>query len=487
MHCLNARLRQTPFKKNELNMLLTITTTHTPATDLGFLLHKHPDRLQSVDLAMGKAHIFYPESSEKQTTIALLLDIDPISLVRGARNLSGKGFTLGQYVNDRPYVASSFLSVALSKAFSTAMNGKCSGKPELVDQPLPLQVRLSVLPARKGGEILIRKLFEPLGYQVRLQRHTLDDLFIEWGESRYFTLDLSHTVRLHELLSHLYVLIPALDNDKHYFVNQDEIDKLLAKGRGWLADHPEKDQIARRYLINLGSLSRQALARLTEEEEAEKKEEPEQELPPEEKKRKETLNQKRLKAVVDELNKSEASTVLDLGCGEGKLIRRLVREKQFSKITGMDVSHAVLSKAKERLHWEDMAPRQKERLELFQGALTYRDKRLAGYNAAVVMEVIEHLDANRLQAFERVLFACAAPQTIILTTPNREYNVLFQGMQPDSLRHTDHRFEWTRKEFETWAQGVAERYNYTVEFRQIGEQDEKAGGPTQMGIFTHGN
>ncbi len=474
-------------------MLLTITTTHTPATDLGFLLHKHPDRVQSVDLALGKAHIFYPESSEEQTTIALLLDIDPISLVRGARNLSGKGFTLGQYVNDRPYVASSFLSVALSKAFSTAMNGKCSAKPELVDQPLPFQVRLSVLPAPRGGEILIRKLFEPLGYQVGLQRHILDDQFTEWGESRYFTLDLSHTITLHELLSHLYVLIPALDNDKHYFVNQDEIDKLLAKGRGWLADHPEKDQITRRYLIHLGSLSRQALARLTEEEaeeeteEEKNPEEPGYEVPPEEKKRKETLNQQRLNVVVEALRKSEAVTVLDLGCGEGKLIRRLLRERQFKKITGMDVSHVVLSKAKERLHWEDMAPKQRERLELFQGALTYRDKRLAGYDAAVVMEVIEHLDMNRLQAFERVLFACAVPKTIILTTPNREYNALFEGMQAGSLRHTDHRFEWTRNEFETWATGVAERHNYSVEFQQIGEEDKKVGGPSQMGIFTHGN
>ncbi len=465
-------------------MLLTITTTYTPATDLGFLLHKHPDRVQSVALAMGRAHIFYPESSEEKTTAALLLDIDPIALVRGAR-LSGKGFSLGQYVNDRPYAASSFLSVALSTAFSTAMNGRCAARPELVEQPLPFAVRLSVLPAPRGGELLIRRLFEPLGYQLELERHILDDQFGHWGHSRYFTLDLSHTLTLRELLSHLYVLIPALDNDKHYFVTQDEIDKLLAKGRGWLAAHPEKEQITRRYLINLGSLSRQALARLSEEEEAE--EEPEEELLPEEKERKETLNQKRLAAVAEELKKAGAETVLDLGCGEGRLIRLLLREKQFRKITGMDVSHAALSKAKERLHWEEMAPKQKERLELFHGALTYRDKRLAGYEAAAVVEVIEHLDANRLRAFERVLFACAAPRTVVLTTPNREYNVLFEGLRPGGLRHSDHRFEWTRTEFVTWAEGVARRHNYTVEFRQIGEEDKEIGGPSQMGIFSYGN
>ena len=438
-------------------MLLTISTTHVPATDLGYLLHKHPDRLQSVDLSVGRAHIFYPACSEEKTTAALLLDIDPIALVRG-RNLSGRGFSLGQYVNDRPYVASSFLSVALSKAFSTAMNGRCVARPELVEQPMPFSVRISVLPAPRGGELLIRRLFEPLGYQVKLQRHILDEKFTDWGESRYFTLDLSHTLTLKELLSHLYVLIPALDNDKHYFVSQSEIDKLLAKGKGWLATHPEKEQITRRYLFNLGSLSRQALKRLTEEE-GEDKEQEDDKREPEEKQRKESLNHQRLVAVAEQLRQSGAKKVLDLGCGEGKLLRILLKERQFSQITGMDVSYADLCKAKERLHWEDMAPKQRERMQLFQGALTYQDKRLEGYDAAAIVEVIEHLDENRLQAFERVVFACAAPRTVVLTTPNREYNSLFVNMKPESLRHTDHRFEWTRKEFEDWAQGVAARYN----------------------------
>ncbi|MEM0992840.1 MAG: hypothetical protein AAF847_12605 [Bacteroidota bacterium] len=142
-------------------MLLSISTTHQPATDLGFLLHKHPDRLQSVDLSVGKAHIFYSESATEQTTVNLLLDIDPIDMVRGGRKLSGRGFALGQYVNDRPYVASSFMSVAIAKAFSTAMNGRCSKKPDLVEVKMPFEVQLTVLPAPKGGARLIRKMFEP--------------------------------------------------------------------------------------------------------------------------------------------------------------------------------------------------------------------------------------------------------------------------------------------------------------------------------------
>jgi|TARA_B110001450_G_C17636136_1_gene487253 3' terminal RNA ribose 2'-O-methyltransferase Hen1 len=465
-------------------MLLNITTTHKPATDLGYLLHKHPDKLQSIDLSIGKAHIFYPENSDERTTASLLLDIDPIDMVRGGRNLSGRGFSLGQYVNDRPYVASSFMSVAIAKAFSTALNGKCNKKPELVDVKMPFEIDISVLPAPKGGEILIRKMFEPLGYSVGLERHILDDKFLDWGDSKYFTLKLSHTITLQELLSHLYVMIPALDNDKHYYVSQNEIEKLLEKGKGWLANHPEKEQITKRYLYNLHSLSRQALEQLNDDTESE---EIKEEIATEEVIRKETLHQQRLSLVLEKLKESGAKRVLDLGCGEGKLIRMLLKEKQFSNISGMDVSYQELTRCKDRLHWDEMAPRQKDRINLFQGALTYKDKRLEGFDAAAIVEVIEHLDENRLKSFERVVFEFAQPKTIVLTTPNGEYNVLFENMEADTMRHTDHRFEWSRNEFETWANKVAERNNYSVHFLPIGEEDKKVGAPSQMAIFEYGN
>lgn len=462
-------------------MLLTISTTHQPASDLGYLLHKHPDKLQSVDLSIGKAHIFYPESTDARTTVSLLLDINSIDMVRGRENTSGKGFSLGQYVNDRPYVASSFMSVALSKAFSTAMNGKCNNRPELLGIEMPFEVKITVLSAPKGGEMLIKRLFEPLGYQVRTERHILDEQYPNWGESKYFSLRLVHTITLQSLLNHLYVLIPVLDNDKHYYVDETEIEKLLKKGKGWLADHPEKEQITKRYLINLRSLSNKALEKLTEND----GEKPETEGNSKVKIRKKSLHQKRLELVLEQLKKSKAEKVLDLGCGEGKLIRMLLKEKQFSKIAGMDVSYTELIKAKERLYWDNMAPRQKERIHLFQGSLTYRDKRLDGFDAAAIVEVIEHLDEERLQSFERVVFECAQPKTIILTTPNGEYNVLFEDMKSGQMRHKDHRFEWTRKEFEQWANSVAKRNNYQVAFLPIGEVDKKVGAPSQMAIFNH--
>lgn len=465
-------------------MLLNITTTHKPATDLGYLLHKHPDKLQSIDLSIGKAHVFYPENSEEKTTASLLLDIDPIDMVRGGRNLSWKGFSLGQYVNDRPYVASSFMSVAIAKAFSTAMNGTCNKKPELVNIKMPFEVNISVLPAPKGGEMLIRKMFEPLGYQVEVERHVLDEKFVDWGESKYYSVKLKHIIALHELLSHLYVMIPALDNDKHYYISENETEKLLEKGKGWLAGHPEKEQITKRYLLNLRSLSRKALKQLNDDSETEELIE---DAKTEEVKKKETLHQKRLSLVLEKLKESGAKKVLDLGCGEGKLIRMLLKERQFEKIAGMDVSYQELTKCKDRLHWDEMAPRQKDRIELFQGALTYKDKRLEGFDAAAIVEVIEHLDENRLKSFERVVFECAKPKTVVLTTPNGEYNVLFENMEAETMRHTDHRFEWTRNEFETWAKQVAKTNNYTVQFLPIGGEDEKVGAPSQMAIFKYGN
>ncbi|MCR9152496.1 MAG: 3' terminal RNA ribose 2'-O-methyltransferase Hen1 [Bacteroidetes bacterium] len=465
-------------------MLLNITTEHKPATDLGFLLHKHPDKFQSIDLSIGKAHIFYPENSEERTTASLLLDIDPIDMVKGGRNLSGKGFSLGQYVNDRPYVASSFMSVAIAKAFSTAMNGKCSNRPELVNVKMPFQVTISVLPAPRGGETLIRKMFEPLGYKVELEPHVLDEEFMHWGDSKYFTLKLSHTVTLQSLLSHLYVMIPALDNDKHYYVSQNEIEKLLEKGKGWLSNHPEKEQITRRYLFNLNSLSRQALDRLNDHEGSK---EFMDNANTKELEKKETLHQQRLSIVLGKLKESGAKKVLDLGCGEGKLIRMLLKEKQFSEISGMDVSYQALMRCKDRLHWDDMAPRQRERINLFQGALTYKDRRLEGFDAAAIVEVIEHLDENRLKSFERVVFESAKPKTVVLTTPNGEYNVLFESMEAGTMRHTDHRFEWSRTEFETWGKRIAKNNNYKVQFFPIGEEDDKVGAPSQMAVFEYGN
>lgn len=462
-------------------MLLSIATRHPPATDLGFLLAKHPDRLQTFDLAFGEAHVFYPHADADYCEAALLVDVDPVALVRGRGDGDGP---LSQYVNDRPYVASSFLSVALSRVFGTALNGDSKSRPELAASAIALDAQVPVLRCR-AGEDMIRRCFEPLGYAVDVERLPLDAKFPEWGESNYYRLKLSGTVRLSELLRHLYVLLPALDGDKHYYVGDDEVDKLVDKAAAWLPAHPEREWIALRYLKKRRSLARAALARLIDVDEDDvetaeiAREESEARI-----ERPLSLNDQRMNAVVAALRAAGATSVLDLGCGEGRLLGRLLDDARFARIVGADVSPLVLERAAERLKLDRLAPLKRARIELVHGSLTYRDTRFAGFDAACAIEVIEHIDASRLDAFERVLFEHAQPRTIVLTTPNVEYNAKFETLPAGGMRHPDHRFEWTRAEFRAWAEGAAARHGYRVEFLPVGEDDAALGPPTQMGVFT---
>jgi 3' terminal RNA ribose 2'-O-methyltransferase Hen1 len=464
-------------------MLLSITTTHRPATDLGYLLGKHPERLQSFELAYGQAHVFYPEASVERCTACLLLDIDPIGLVRNHRGRPDDP-TLARYVNDRPYVASSFMSVAVARVFGGALGGASKERPELAQAAIPLVVELAAV-ASRGGERFLRALFEPLGYDVAAEQQLLDEQFPDWGHGPYLRVTLRRTARLAEVLGHVYVLLPVLDNHKHYWVGEAELEKLLDHGAGWLAAHPARDEIVRRYLKHQRKLTRDALARLlaqdaAELDDAEAAKEREEQVIEE----RMSLSDARLAAVCAELEASGARSVIDLGCGEGRLLARLVRAQQLTKIVGVDVSPRALEIARERLHLDELPERQRERIALMHGSLTYRDARFGGFDAACAVEVIEHIEPSRLGAFERVVFELAAPATVIVTTPNAEYNARFASLPAGKLRHRDHRFEWTRQEFERWASAVAERHGYAVRFAPIGEADEMLGPPTQMGVFT---
>lgn len=464
-------------------MLLTITTTYNPATDIGYLLHKSPFRCQEFHLSFGTARLFYPEATKERCTVAMLIDVDPIKMVRGRQGGEGSSF-MDQYVNDRPYVASSFLSVAIAQVFGSALKGKSTQRPDLVDRALPLNARISVLPSR-GGEQFLLRLFEPLGYAVKAERGVLDDKFTEWGNSPYYDVELQKTTTISELLSHLSVLVPVLDNMKHYYIDDAEVDKLLRHGQGWLAQHPERESIVRRYLKYRMSLAREALSRLAEESPAEVETDESAKVSTEDEiENSVSLNEERLGTVLSVLKQTDARQVIDLGCGEGKLLRLLMKEKQFDKIVGMDVSIRSLELAAERLKLNDQPTKQRERMELMHGSLMYRDRRFEGFEAAAVVEVIEHMDPPRLAAFERVLFEYARPKTVILTTPNREYNAAWRSLPAGQFRHTDHRFEWTRTEFHQWAGHIAERFGYDVRFLAVGVEKEHIGAPTQMAVFT---
>jgi 3' terminal RNA ribose 2'-O-methyltransferase Hen1 len=464
-------------------MLLTVTTTHNPATDIGFLLRKNPASSQSFNLTFGRAHVFYPEATSEKCTVALLVEVDSVALVRNRRGPTGEGGALQQYVNDRPYAASSFLSVAIADVFGSALAGKSKERPQLVDTPLPLRARISALPCR-GGEQLLRKLFEPLGYTISAKQLPLDENFPHWGQSSYHCVELEGHLPLQRLLTHLYVLVPVLDNDKHYWVGDDEVEKLLRHGEGWLALHPEREAITRRYLKHQRSLVDNALDQLVGDTEPDPDETAEAYAIEEETiERTISLNEQRLGGVLAVLKGTGARRVLDLGCGEGRLLQALLKEQQFPEIVGMDVSHRALEVARDRLHYDRLPQMQRKRIRLLHGSLIYRDERLAGFDAAAVVEVIEHLDTARLAAFERVLFECAKPKLIVITTPNREYNVKWESLPARNFRHRDHRFEWTRAEFQDWANHVAVRFGYTVRFLPIGPEDSLVGSPTQMGVF----
>ena len=464
-------------------MLLTITYKGQNTTDLGYLLYKNPYRPQVFELNHGKAYVFYPEASNERTTAALLLDIDPIDLARGKVGTTGGG--LFDYVNDRPYVSSSFLSTAISKVFGTAMTGRADAHQELSDSPLDLTAVVTMLPCR-GEQEKLKSVFEPLGYEVSYETFVSDVKFPDWGESKYVNLTISGKVRLRDLLKHLYVLIPVFDRQKHYWVGADEVEKLLRIGEDWLPNHPEKAYITGRYLNRRRSLVNMAFERLAaanavdgevltaEPEEPEDK--PDKTL---------NLNTRRLGSVVAALKSHGVKRVIDIGCGEGNLLNLLVKERQFTNIVGVDVSHVALERASEKLKLERAGDSMRERIQLFQGSLTYKDSRFSGYDAACVIEVIEHLDIPRLAAFERVLFEFAKPPVVVLTTPNKEYNSNYGFLYEDDLRHGDHRFEWTRAEFRDWANQTAEKFGYTVQFSEIGDADEIHGAPTQMGVFTH--
>jgi 3' terminal RNA ribose 2'-O-methyltransferase Hen1 len=471
-------------------VILTITCTGRDATDIGYLLHKNPASLYERAFSFGTVRVFYTEATPERCTVAVHVETDPVEMVRGKGGGASSG-PLAQYVNDRAYVPSSFLSVALNEAFRSALNGQAKERAERVTERLPLTATLYAL---SGSPDLLRRLFAPLGYAFAAEPvGPRDPLFPEWGESGLHNVTLGAETTLRDLLTHLYVLVPVLDNAKHYFIGDDEVEKLLARGAGWLAAHPEKELITARYLRHRSRLTDAALERLAVVEEAEA-------VAPEDagggeaaqaaEERLESpvrLNDRRIEATVGAVRACAppARRVIDLGCGEGKTLAA-VRDAlpNLETLAGTDVSPVELAKAARRLRVERLSERERERLTLFQSSLVYRDARLSGYDVALLNEVIEHLDSDRLGTLERVVFEFARPRRVIVTTPNAEYNAVWPSLPAGKFRHADHRFEWTRAEFQAWASRVAEQHRYAVAFSEIGDVDPQGrGAPTQMAVF----
>ncbi|MFI2608555.1 3' terminal RNA ribose 2'-O-methyltransferase Hen1 [Kitasatospora sp. NPDC018619] len=458
-------------------MFMSISTTGTaaaPATDLASLLHRRPDEVRRVATAHGEAHVFYPEAGDEACTAALLLEVDPVALARKDRG-DGRGrggppdAALARYVDDRPYASSSLLAGALRAAFRSAMEGDRPARPEPADRARPLRIELPAVSVNGAGEgggpALVVRLFEPLGWQVEATAIPLDASFPEWGVSRCVRVALSsRAVRPAVALRQLSVLLPVLDGAEQDGGAPAEADELLAAGQGWLAAHPERALITRRHPARLR----------WPDEETRQQPEPGQPSPAEQ----------RRAAVLAALREAGAARVADLGCGEGELILDLLKDARFTGILGVDVSTRALRAAGRKLGLERLSERQAARVALVQGALTYTDARLKGYDAAVLCEVVEHLDLPRLPALEYAVFGAARPRTVVVTTPNAEYDTRREGLPTGVARHADHRFEWSRAEFRAWAGNVAAAYGYTVELRPVGPEDEEVGAPTQLALFT---
>ncbi len=455
-----------------MTLSVDATTDFPDATDIGYLLHKHPDKVQTFGLTVGSATVLYPEAGSRTTSMAILLDIDAVELGKSLPKYSSSEFALGRYVNDRPYAGASLLAVALSRVFKQAMAGTCIIRPELPTLSLPLTVNLPSVPCR-GGPQLAAELFAPLGWTVDAKPIPLDEAIGEWGNSVYVNLTLTATLTLSSALRHLYVLLPVLDDVKHYWVGEDEAEKLVRSAGSWLADHPKSEFITARYLKHRRELVTSVTDRLESSDDTDSP-------PP----RDPSLSELRAQSVLAELIESGARSVVDLGCGEGNLVRKLFDDKTFETILGVDVSARALSVAERRLRLAELPDRQRQRVDLVQSSATYRDARLHGFDAMVLMEVIEHVDLDRLAALERSVFAESRARTIIVTTPNSEFNVLYPDLAVCEFRHPDHRFEFTRGQFHDWADRLATDHGYTVRYQSIGPVDEQYGPPTQMAVFT---
>ncbi|MBR4626915.1 MAG: 3' terminal RNA ribose 2'-O-methyltransferase Hen1 [Ruminococcus sp.] len=447
-------------------MLITITYEGKNTQELGYLLHKNPNSAQEFELTFGKAYVFYPEVTNKRTTAALVLDINSVDLAKGKENSPNTG--LFTYVNDRPYTCNSFMSVALNRVFGTAMKGRCDKKQELADTPIDLTAAVYMLRCESDEDA--RNIFEPLGYEVNIERGMLDERFHEWGKSPYINITLKGKVRLAELLNHLYVLIPFFDGNKHYYIDDSEVEKLLSHGGEWLKNHPYRETIVRGYFNNIHSITKSALTQLADDEDSENDS-------PKHKR----LDTERIDTVAQVVLDSGAKTVLDLGCGEGKYAARLAAEPQIVRITEADVAVKILGAAKARV--EKLPQFQRDKVDFIQASALCRDRRFESYDCCLLIEVIEHIDEERLPVLERVLFEFAHPKTVIVTTPNAEYNSNYQFLPDGELRHDDHRFEWNREKFSKWAESVCEKYGYKVKITGIGNEDGNLGAPTQMGVF----
>ncbi|EGW40788.1 3' terminal RNA ribose 2'-O-methyltransferase Hen1 [Desulfosporosinus sp. OT] len=460
-------------------MQLAIKATGEGAKMLSFLLSKNPQNLYD---RMEKGHrirLTYTVFSDSEVEAVIFVTPDPVELVKNSPDT----YEITQYINDREFVVSSIFCSYIRSALGTALNGR--PKDEYLDwakHAFLLTIGFGPV-ATDLPDVAIKQLFEPLGYRIEIERGQAAYNFQLKERSSARFINLQGTLTVQNALKHLFVLIPVLDNYRHYFIDEREIEKLERYGEGWLADHPLKDLIIKRTLRfrelidQVGENFDQADTNADTNNEALT---PELELKSQPVVRLNELRYQRVVKIVENLPARES--IVDFGAGEGKLSARLGFIPGVQEILAVEPTEKEQLRALKRF---SEASRKDDFISpiLIWGSLFYYDEQLRAKDVMILNEVIEHIDESRLPRVMDTILGSYKPQVLLITTPNVEYNTVYQ-MDDQAVRHKDHRFEWTRSEFSEWTHTLARNYSYDVQLDGIGEEVEGYGHPSQIAIFT---
>lgn len=496
-------------------MQLAIKATGEGAKMLSFLLSKNPQNLYDRSEKGYRVRLTYTVFTDTEVEAVLIVTPDPVELVKNSPDV----YDITQYINDREFVTSSLFCSYARSALGTALNGRPKEEySEWVNHAFNLTISFGPV-ASDLPDAVINDLFEYLGYEVTIERGQADYRFQlkERSSARFISISGLSTVQA--ALKQLFVLIPVLDNYKHYYLSEQEIDKLQRYGEGWLDRHPLRELIIKRslrfqdlidqaaliygdkrweqpaegYNVWKPAVGREEIAKTAEIKGIEELEELEELDGIDEAERLDgesaresapfvSLNEQRYQAIVKIVENIPAKqTLVDFGAGEGKLSVRLGFIPGVKEILAVEPTERAQLRAIERF---DKAARREAFVKPIPvwGSLFYYDERLRCKDVMILCEVIEHIDEYRLPGTMECLFKEYQPKTLIVTTPNAEYNAFYQ--MPEKMRHKDHRFEWTRQEFSEWCNGWANLYPYEVQIEGIGDQTEEYGQPTQTAIFT---
>ncbi|MEM6272534.1 MAG: hypothetical protein AAF998_24190 [Bacteroidota bacterium] len=460
-------------------MLLTIRIAGESPEALAPLTERFSDEVHEVALPHGKAILFYPELSPGAAELALLMDLDPLSPIDIERPFSVLAHGRAQTVNDRAYTASAFLAQAIIVAFAELIESAPAASATAAIYPL----RLSVSTVTGAPATLTHLLaITDLACEIREAPPETNRAAGEFASP--VDIVLTGNANLAAVLLRLALVLLAVDPEKEYWLGQPLVDALWQTGQATLTEaetailapeffrmRPQTFNVmVKRIAINdpedpSVAFDRAQAAMIAREAPLE-------------------LTEKRHELIESVLLHAEAQSVLDLNPGDGHLTARLLRQPGITRVTNLDVDYKAIQRSANYLNQFGLTPEEVQKVTLYPGSPLYRDPRSRGHDAVVLAEWMQMVPRTRLNGLEMSIFHYVQPATAIFTTPNAEYNRLLPDLAPGGKRHAFHHFEWTRAEFKTWAEPVAEKFACTIEILPIGPPHPEWGAPNQMAVFT---